>query len=179
MLVVSEYIRYSSDDLRSKIVSHDVVKKKLVVVEENSNASEESPKQREKDWEVSGYFDNILEQIKMNTQEGVVDTLLANFTSTTPFERMFSVATIMDSFQNYFSYGRMVYACGINNVRFLGTLDDWQKLRNKTESLLQFVQEKKKSEDFLKRYVNRLLPILDQFVATYQGNVDVSFGTPS
>ena len=61
--------------------------------------------------------------------------------------------------------------CGIRKVHFLGTLDDWLLLRNKTEQLKSFTTP---NDDF-SSYIGGLLPVLDQFINTYQGKVDKRF----
>jgi hypothetical protein len=56
----------------------------------------------------------------------------------------------------------------------MGTLDDWQLLRQKTEQLKNFIIPIKFRYNF-GSYIDGLLPILDQFIQTYQGNVDNQF----
>ncbi len=51
----------------------------------------------------------------------------------------------------------------------LGTLDDWKRLRDKTEQLKLF------SKDRFHQYVDGVLPIFDQFIETYKGNVNRRF----
>jgi hypothetical protein len=46
-----------------------------------------------------------------------------------------------------------------------GVLEDWQQLEKKLDYLRQFDVDGK-----LKRYVNRLAPVLEQFTETYKGN---------
>jgi hypothetical protein len=65
--------------------------------------------------------------------------------------------------------------CGIRNVHFMGRLDDWKVLRQKTEQLKSFVLPSNEYGSGFDTYVDGLLPILDQFIETYQGNVDEKF----
>ncbi|CAF3694900.1 unnamed protein product [Rotaria sp. Silwood1] len=51
----------------------------------------------------------------------------------------------------------------------IGTLDDWQSLRTKTEQLQCF------GDNAFRTYVNGVLPIFDEFIQTYQGNVNKEF----
>jgi len=60
--------------------------------------------------------------------------------------------------------------CGIQNVLFGGTLDDWKSVLAKTQSLVEF-----DLDGLLKRYVKNVSIILEQFIDTYQGKVDLSF----
>ncbi|CAF4140250.1 unnamed protein product [Adineta steineri] len=51
----------------------------------------------------------------------------------------------------------------------MGTLNDWQSLRIKTEQLKLF------SNDQFHGYLNGVLSIFDQFIETYKGNVNHNF----
>lgn len=44
----------------------------------------------------------------------------------------------MDTLKNYFKYRCHVTMCGIRNVHFMGTLEDWKLLHNKTQKLKSF-----------------------------------------
>ncbi len=76
----------------------------------------------------------------------------------------------MNTYQKYFSYGRCIPGCGIRNVHFGGTLDDWKKLLQKTQLLKDY-----DVNGALKYYVEKVSAILHKFIDTYQENVDVSF----
>jgi len=41
----------------------------------------------------------------------------------------------MSSFKKYFSYGRMILGCGLNNIYFAGTREDWLKVNSKLKNL--------------------------------------------
>jgi hypothetical protein len=110
--------------------------------------------------------------IGKNVKNDVVSLLTANYSTTGKVESLLSCATIMGTFRNYFDYGLMMTLCGIRKVHFLGTLDDWLLLRRKTEQLQGFTTPK---DDF-SIYVEGLLPVLDQFISTYQGKLAVDQG---
>ena len=59
----------------------------------------------------------------------------------------------------------------IRSVHFLGTLDDWKLLREKVNQLQSFSMPK----NGFSTYITGLLPILEQFIVTYQGKVDNQF----
>jgi hypothetical protein len=71
----------------------------------------------------------------------------------------------MKSMDSYFTYG-MGGGCGIPKVKFLGTLDDWEIVRKRLEALDNYG---------CADWVNALLPVIDKFIAAYQGEVDVEF----
>jgi len=76
----------------------------------------------------------------------------------------------MDSFKKYFDYGRCIPCCGIKNVRFMGTIGDWEMLLEKTKKLEEFGVL-----DYWSFYVSKITPILQQFIDTYNEKVDVDF----
>jgi hypothetical protein len=168
-LMLSKYINDNSEALRSKIVTHDG-QKKLTVVEFADSVDESLF--MEKQWDF--FFEQIHEQIKENTQEGVVDILENNFSVTNTFYKLFSTVTIMDSFKKYFEYGRMIMECGIPNVHLEGTRDDWVLLKTKIQSMSKFAMSES-SSDTLNIYINKLSVIVDKCIDTYDGNIDVNF----
>ena len=68
----------------------------------------------------------------------------------------------MSSFKKYFSYGRVICLCGINNVYFSGTRDDWVKLIEKTTYLNKY-----DIDGELKKYVSHIEVILKNFLNNY------------
>jgi hypothetical protein len=121
-------------------------------------------------------WNDFLEQMRLqmgkNVKNDVIDLLNANFSTTTKVESLLSCVAIMDTFKQYFEYRCMMTKCGIRNVHFMGTLDDWQLLRRKTEQLQNFTRSR---NDSFASYIEGLLPIIDQFIQTYEGNVDKKF----
>lgn len=113
-----------------------------------------------------------------NVKNNVVDLLTSNFSTTGTVEGILSSACIMHTFKKYFDYTQVVCGCGIRNVHFMGTLDDWKLLRKKVEDLKMFTKPSSShyspSSDF-RVYLDGVLPILDQFIRTYEGDVDNDF----
>jgi hypothetical protein len=159
MLQFKKYINANSEKMRHLFVSHEG-KKELTVT--TWNDSEESQ------WEE--FFTLMIKAIESNTNEDVVNNLQADFTTTSIVEKMLSTAVIMDSFKNYFDYGRCIPCCGIRYVLFMGTLDDWLKLQDKLDKIKTY-----SVDNFWTRYIDELKPIIKQFINTYQGNVDFDF----
>ncbi|PKB99983.1 hypothetical protein RhiirA5_366000 [Rhizophagus irregularis] len=58
--------------------------------------------------------------------------------------------------------------CGIHKITLDGTLDDWLKIQEKVITL------KKLSLD-LDFWLDRLEPVLNQFISTYKGDIDLNF----
>lgn len=153
----AKHVNANADTLRAQFVDFQG-KQKLTVVTGNELS--------ENKWDE--FFELILRAIHDNTKDGVVDHLQCAFSTTGLVERVMSTATIMDTFKSYFQYGRMIPMCGIRHVRFAGTLDDWLSIKTK---LLALGGDKYKWQ----AYVDALVPVLDQLVATYQGNPDLAF----
>mmetsp|Transcript_19383 Transcript_19383/g.17603 ORF Transcript_19383/g.17603 Transcript_19383/m.17603 type:complete len:401 (-) Transcript_19383:150-1352(-) len=165
MLYLSKYINDNAEKLRDTFVKHDGQKK--LVIKEFASSLEESLR-LEKDW--SFFFQEIIKLININTKNNVVDKLQCDFSTTDSIYKLVSTAAIMDSFKEYFSYGRMIMMCGINNVKFKGTRNDWTHLLDKLLSLKEYDVDGK-----LVKYVNHVEIILNQFINTYDNKVDVNF----
>ncbi len=101
----------------------------------------------------------------------ICNLLTNNFSTTTKVESFLSSLTIMSTFKKCFDYTYSINSCGIRNVDFMGTLNDWILLREKVNQLQLFTLE---NDDFF-IYINGILPILDQFIQTYKGNVNNQF----
>jgi len=88
----------------------------------------------------------------------IQSTLVADFSTTTPIEKIISEIVLMESFKQYFDYG-METCCWIPEIRLRGTVSDWEKLKEKA-SLLQKYD--------LDWWIPSLLKVLDQFIAIYK-----------
>lgn len=117
----------------------------------------------ESEWE--DFFKLMIEKIKEYTQSDVVETLQSNFSTTTLIESMISTATVMDTTKQFFDFGRTIPMCGIKNVHFAGTLEDWQLVLTKYKALGE-------KFNFVMEGVDN---VLQEFVETYQGNVNTEF----
>ncbi len=84
---------------------------------------------------------------------------LPNSTSTVTTQAAMEIA-LLDVVQKYFDYTLMTL-CGIPSITLLGTVDDWKNLKSLVSYLGQF--------DF-EWYTDKLLPIMDEFIATAEGN---------
>lgn len=159
LLQFSKYVNANAEKMRSMFVNHEG-KKHLEVTTRNERDEE--------DW--TEFFLLMNEKIRANTSDDIVGVLESNFSTTGHVEQLLSVATIMNTFKKYFSYGRCIPMCGLRNVLFTGELSDWTKLYEKLEQL-----EKYSVDDYWTRYVTELKPILNKFIDTFNGNVDKDF----
>lgn len=60
--------------------------------------------------------------------------------------------------------------CGINNVYFAGTREDWLKVQEKLNNLNKYDVNGE-----LKKYVTHVGAILKKFIETYDGKPDVNW----
>ncbi len=153
----SKYVNEFSEELRYLFVNHKD-KKELKVKTNDINI------------DFKFFSKEILKQIKKNTKDNLTDKLSCNFTTSGIFENFMSNVVTMDCMRNYFEYTYEI-SCGIKEVQFLGTLDDWNKLLNKTKKLLKY----NLPNNQWKKYINELLPILEKFIDTYKGNKNKVF----
>lgn len=158
----SKYINDNGEKMRNMFVDHEG-KKGLEVVTGNDLGEDQ--------WDE--FFKLMIDAIKNNTKDGIVDTLKANFTTTGPIESILSASVVMDSFKQYFDYGRCIPCCGIKNVKFMGTLTDWESVLDRTKKLEKYSQGY--FIDSWATYINNVTPILEKFIDTYNNNVDVDF----
>jgi len=155
----TKYVNNNSEELRSLFVNHEG-KKKLTVVEPIGKD--------ENDW--TDFFGRMKEEINKNVNGDIVNVLSSTFTTTGMVEGILSHACIMDTFKEYFKYGRRIPCCGIRNVAMMGSLDDWVNLKNKAIRLKEFCNKSDITE-----FVDNLLPIFEEFINTYQEAPNVEF----
>ena len=101
------------------------------------------------------FFEKMIVLIKEKSVKGVTEHLECDFTSTDTFSRFLSTAMVMNAYQKYYDYTRMICICGIQNMHMSGELQDWEKLPKKLAFLRQF-----DVDGDLKLYIERLLPVL-------------------
>jgi hypothetical protein len=149
----AHHVHENAEALRGRIVAHDGEKSLTVRTESLA----------EKYWpEMISQFS---EQIRQNSDPVLHETLLCNFSTTTPTIRTAFEVALMDAYQRYFEYS-MMCVCGIPTITLEGTPDDWQRIRDRIEVLATFD---------LEWWTSRLVPILDQFVTTSMGSPDRAF----
>ncbi|AYV78808.1 MAG: hypothetical protein Edafosvirus35_5 [Edafosvirus sp.] len=154
----TKYVNDNAKSLRKIFVDHDG-KKKLVVKEPIGK--------EESDW--TDFFGEMVKQINVNVKGEIVGKIESTFSTTGKVEKILSYACTMNTFKQYFSYGRCIPCCGIKNVQFKGTIDDWMLLKKKALELGDFM---KTDGTTFTNYIEKLTPILDLFIDTYNGKVN-------
>ncbi|KAF0691789.1 Aste57867_17060 [Aphanomyces stellatus] len=152
------YVNGHAESLRSTLVKHTDGKEKLEVKSGGSLRTVE--------------FGHLLEQFVGLMEEHLVDPslgdwILPDFTTTTDHDRIVGSVVMMASLKAYFEF-LLILGCGIPEVTLLGSVRDWENVRARVDGLLPFGPE-------MKTWVDLLVPVLDQFVAAANGNVDRDF----
>jgi hypothetical protein len=147
------HVRENAEALRHQIVRHEG-KKTLTVVTDSLHPDR---------W--PDLIAQFSAAIQANSDPVLYETLTCDFSTTTPSIRTSSEIALMDVYQCYFEYG-MMCVCGIPKVTLQGTPSDWQRIRERVEVLRTYD---------LDWWISRLVPILDEFVATANGRPNREF----
>jgi hypothetical protein len=114
-------------------------------------------------------FLEFTNQIEANLNPQMYTILTQDFSSSTKTSRAVSEVCLMSTMKNHFSY-RLMTRCGIPVIELRGTRDDWVSLRQRTESLGSFM-----TNNSAEIWLSVLLPILDEFIKSYDGEVNSAF----
>ena len=153
----ARYVNAHSEELRSQLVYHEG-KQDLAVETKDDLLSSEA------DW--GKLMNNFSKEIERHTKGEVAQVLAADFSTTTPVERIASQITLMESMKSYFDYLAVRLGCGIPSVTLQGTPDDWRAVLSKTQKLGQYG---------LSEWTQSLEPILNEFIKTAEGNPNQRF----
>lgn len=160
-LVISQgfarYVNAHAEKLRPKLVSHEG-KMNLAIMTEKDLLSEEI------DW--PSLINDFASQIGKHTKDGIAETITSDFTTTGPVERVASQITLMESVKSYFEYNSFRITCGIPSITLQGTVEDWQRVLDKAKQLKQYR---------LNTWINKLEPILQEFVQAADGHPNQAF----
>ncbi|HEY4001581.1 MAG TPA: DUF4419 domain-containing protein [Candidatus Xenobia bacterium] len=110
-------------------------------------------------------WDDLGRQVRETVGPRLPDFLGCNFSTTGRLERAASDIGILELHEAYFDYS-VLSVCGIPSVTLEGTPADWQAIEGRLEGLASFD---------LAWWVDRLRPIMRQFVRAASGDVDPSF----
>ena len=145
------YVNAHAEKMRPLFVSHSG-KEDLVVLAQSDLLSGKA------DW--GKLINDFSVQIEKNTKTDIAKTITADFTTTTPAERIASQVTLMESMKSYFEPIAILVVCGIPNITIEGTPDDWQRVIEKTKNLQSYK---------IGTWLNDLEPILNEFVKAAEG----------
>ena len=149
----SHHVTKNAEALRHRLVRHQGSQELVAAVPDLSVASFEQA------------ISSFSTQIRDATDPVLHETLLCDFSTTTPAIRTASEVALMDSFSSYFTYV-MSCVCGIPKITIEGSLEDWQRIRARVEVLETYG---------LGWWVSRLRPILDEFILAATGHPTLEF----
>lgn len=149
----SHHVAANAELLRPRLVRHEGELELKVLGLDLTLASFEEA--------ISGFSSLIRQQIDPVLHE----TLVCDFSTTSPAIRTASEVALMDSFSSYFSYV-MMCICGIPKITIEGTPADWQRIRARVEVIATYG---------LEWWASRLRTILDEFVLAAEGHPTLSF----
>ncbi len=149
----AHHVSENAEALRPRLVRHDG---KADLVMNVPGTSEEAIQQT-----IAGFAQLIREA----TDPVMYETLVCDFSTTTPAIRTASEVVLMDCYSSYFNY-IMRFVCGIPKVSVTGSVEDWERMRARIEVLSTFG---------LEWWTRRLRPILDEFVETAKGRPNLRF----
>ena len=154
----ARHVSANSEGLRHHFVDFSEKITLMVVTEEITLDDPQSP------WEK--IFPELTQQIAEHTGKEIIDLLSADFSTTTPVEKVASEITILEALKSYFEYIVLYVVCGIPEVTLKGTTDDWQKILDRTRQLGKYD---------LTWWTDELEPILEEFVKASKGQIDREF----
>jgi hypothetical protein len=104
-------------------------------------------------------------QIRDATDPVLHETLVCDFSTTSPQSRIASEVVLMDTYSPYFTF-HLGCVCGIPRITIEGTEDDWRRIRARAEVIATYD---------LEWWIRRVRPILDQFVLAAAGRPTPEF----
>lgn len=149
----SHHVAANAEALRGRLVRHEGKRALTATVSELDSAAFERA------------IGDISAQIREATEPVLHETLVCDFSTTTPAIRTASEVVLMDTYSTYFEY-KMTCVCGIPKITLAGLSQDWQRIRDRVEVLGTYE---------LEWWVRKLRPILDQFIAASEGRPDQEF----
>ena len=159
----SHYVSTHSEQMQSKFVGFQGQKE--LIVTQSTGANVDLANLPRKQWE--DMIDQFSKLIDEEVGKDIVDWAVPNFTTTTNDDRVAGRMALMDAVSGYFAY-TSILACGLPKVTLEGSLDDWKKVRSRAERLKSFGGD-------LEKWAVLLAPVLDEFIASYQGKVNHDF----
>lgn len=150
----AQHINNNAEELRSRFVSHSGKKTLEVTALEVSEPH---------------HWEEAIEQWTLQIRDCVgadfYRLMECNFSTSTPITRTASHVVMMDAVQQYFDY-IFECICGIPEITLMGTVEDWQSIRDRVEVMAQYN---------LDWWTKRVVPICQEFIETAAGKPKLEF----
>jgi hypothetical protein len=154
----ARHISNNAEEFRKDIVNFDN-KKTLTVVSNDIELGNANS-----NWEA--VFPQFTNQISDYTGKELTNILTADFTTTTQTSKIVSEIIVMETVKEYFDYKVIMIGCGIPKITIEGTVEDWEKVLEKTKYISKYK---------LKWWTDELEPILKEIIETKKGNFKKKF----
>jgi hypothetical protein len=151
------YVENNAESLRSHFVAHDGKKELEIELDGSYNTLN-----------ATQFAELMMHKINENVKDPATkEWLQCNFSTTTEKERTASTFLIMAGLQKYFAY-LMRFSCGIPQVTILGERADYVLIKEKVRRIGEI------NDATLQDWSKRLLPIIDQFILSFDNATDAS-----
>ncbi|MBN1969834.1 MAG: DUF4419 domain-containing protein [Candidatus Delongbacteria bacterium] len=155
----ANHINENSEELKELLVDFEGKK----VLEVSRDHFEKGSKKN--NWQ--DVFPEFSSQIAKFTGKELIDLVTPKFSTTGAIEKAAFEISLLDALQSYFIY-KVSSRCGINDIRLEGCTADWELVLENTKELRKYN---------LDWWVDKLVPVLEEFVKASNGNVDKKFWT--
>ncbi|KAA5534960.1 DUF4419 domain-containing protein [Taibaiella lutea] len=126
----SHHVNNNAEALRNMFVNFDGKKSLVVQIGNEQSLSSLST------WE--NVIPQFVQQVSDNTSKELMANLTPDFSTTTSNERIATQITAMEAMHPYFEYIVLRVMCGIPEITIKGTPQDWQLLKDKTNTLRKY-----------------------------------------
>ena len=96
----------------------------------------------------------------------ILENLTHNFNTTDNNSIIIGKLSIMGTFRSYFEYKMGLCVCGIPYIILEGNVEDYIKIKKKTENLSKYKFE---------WYINRIIPHIEKMIEAKKGNIDNNY----
>ncbi|RIA98667.1 hypothetical protein C1645_748882 [Glomus cerebriforme] len=158
---ISQHINNNAEKYRQRIVNHQGQKRVEIYGQDLLEDNEEN------NWIT--LFDRL--NRAMDELITIKDLLTCNFSTSTKSTKISSELVMLNSVHSNSSYNtinNLSFKSGIHKITLDGTLDDWLNIQQK----IYFLKKLSLDLDF---WLDRLEPVINQFISTYKGDVDLNF----
>lgn len=153
----SFYVNGNQEELRSKFVSFDG-KRKLEIFDVGTIRTVDHGQ----------FMKRFSHKISENLKDpSIREWIIPSFTTTDDNDVIVASSMLMATMKNFFDF-KVTLLCGLCDVTLLGTEQDWISVRQRAQRLLTFDNDRQQ----MKKWCDKLFPILDQFILSIQGKPD-------
>ncbi|EAR92213.1 hypothetical protein TTHERM_01034410 (macronuclear) [Tetrahymena thermophila SB210] len=154
-------INKDAEKYRHLFVSHEGKKELTIYLNGLSQDWKDFPCQNNR-WDKAMELFSV--EISKNTKGDIAQLIKNDFSSTNWIEKASSNICLMSQMQNYFDYKMMMCGCGIQNVHFVGGIEDFEHLAAKISTLKQNYQ----LNNYFTNYLSNVLKIVNTFISQMQ-----------